>query len=213
MSLVLEIEAVGDTFLPATRVHMTVTAKTDLHESTELLRRFLAGDDGAFTLLYKRHHSPLFNYCAKILRDKQEAEDAIHTVWERIIELRGAPKAIENAEGFLYRAARNQCFDRIKGRKQATPLGEVPEGEHPHTSTRELSAEEELVIQALERLPDETREILVLHYYSEYSFEEIALMLGKRSNAIWTRASRARAELRTLVEKQLAILRKGDTHG
>jgi RNA polymerase sigma factor (sigma-70 family) len=213
MSLVLEIEAVRDTFLPATKVHMTATAKTDLHESTALLRRFIAGDDDAFTLLYKRHHRPLFNYCAKILRDTQEAEDATHSVWERIIELRNSTKQIEHAEGLLYRAARNQCFDRIKGRKQVTPLEEVHEREHPHTTTREVSTEEELVIRALERLPEETREILVLHYYSDYSFEEIALMLGKKSNAIWTRVSRARAELRTIVEKQLAILRKGDIHG
>jgi RNA polymerase sigma-70 factor (ECF subfamily) len=168
-----------------------------------LFTRFLAGDDAAFTELYRRHNQRLFAYCAKILENAEVAQDLTHTLWEKVIGLRnvvGVREEIANPVGFLLRSARNLCLDHKKHHAFQTPLEEV--GEHTSDSN-ELSSEEEIVIAALRTLPEETREILVLHYYSGYSFEEIAEMFGKSSNAIWTRVSRARTQLKAMIETRL----------
>jgi DNA-directed RNA polymerase specialized sigma24 family protein len=67
---------------------------------------------------------------------------------------------------------------------------------------------EELALTALDALPFETREILVLNLYAGYRFDEIAAMLGKSPDAIWARASRGRAQLRTIIAEQIASERK-----
>jgi len=208
MSLVLEIEPPSRSLLPATTRGPMEQYAIHTNESTELLARFITGDDEAFTLLYKRHHRKFYAYCVKMLCNAAEAEDALHTVWEKTIRLRATPQKIDNAEAFIYRLARNECLDRLKRGKRTTSLELIAETDHPHTERAELSSDQEIVIRALDQLTPETKEMLVLHYYSGYSFDEIAAMLGKKSNAVWTRVSRARAELKTIVEKEL---RKADT--
>ncbi len=178
------------------------------HTDLVIFRQFLAGDTTAFTSLYERHNQRLFIYCIKIVHDNDLAEDIAHSVWERMIRLRGELQDVGNPLGFLYRTARNLCFDHLKHLKYQTSLNELPDAHHPTASASELTSEQELVITALEELPPETKEILILHYYSGYTAEEIAMMLDKSPNAIWTRISRARVQLKNLVEKGLARERR-----
>jgi RNA polymerase sigma factor (sigma-70 family) len=168
---------------------------TDLH----LFRRFIEGDAAAFTALYKLHNQRLFNYCAKLLGDHEAAKDIAHTVWERIIERKDELRNVENPIGFFYRTAKNLCLDHLKHHKYQTKLDDASDLIQERTSD-----DEELVLHALEQLSDETKEILILHYYSGYSFEEIAEILGKNSNAIWTKASRARKQLKEIIESELS---------
>ena len=65
--------------------------------------------------------------------------------------------------------------------------------------SEERSDLEEKLVAALDSLPFETREILVLNAYCGYRFDEIATMLDKSPDAVWARASRARAQLRRMV--------------
>jgi RNA polymerase sigma-70 factor (ECF subfamily) len=172
---------------------------------TIIIRRFVRGDDTAFSELYERHNQRLFNYCAKILKDHPAAEDIAHSVWERVIDMRGDLEGISNPLGFIYRSARNLCFDHLKHGRFRAPLESA--GELPSSGEKGLSLEEELVVAALERLPEETKEIFILHYYSGYPFEEIAPILGKKTNAIWTKVSRARKQIKEIVENELSKVR------
>ena len=62
---------------------------------------------------------------------------------------------------------------------------------------------EELVNSSLDTLKFEDKELLVLNMYCGYRFDEIATMMGMSPNAIWTRASRARAQLRDRVKSMI----------
>jgi len=164
-----------------------------------IFQRFIEGDNTAFTELYKAHNQRLFNYCAKIVKDHLAAEDITHTVWERVIELRQDLSGISNPLGFFYRTARNLCLDYLKHHRFRADLDAAE-----NIVEEKPSDNEELVLMALDKLPEETKEILILHYYSGYSFEEIAEILGKKSNAIWTKASRARKQLKEIIESELS---------
>ncbi len=64
---------------------------------------------------------------------------------------------------------------------------------------REMSEMEEAVVAALDHLPVEQREVLVLHNYCGYRYDEIALMLGEQPAAVRTRAWRARTRLARII--------------
>jgi RNA polymerase sigma-70 factor (ECF subfamily) len=164
-----------------------------------LFKDFLSGDDAAFTTLFKAHNQRIFAYCYKMLGSEEQAQDVAQEVWEKVIDLRKEPPLVENPVGFLMRITRNKCLDVIKLRKNNSSLSDLDDHQHPFEEERETSDEEEIVLRALERLPDEQREVLVLNIYSGYRFDEIAEMLGKSPDAIWARASRGRAALRKMV--------------
>jgi RNA polymerase sigma-70 factor (ECF subfamily) len=164
-----------------------------------LFKDFLSGDDAAFTTLFKAHNQRIFAYCYKMLGSEEQAQDVAQEVWEKVIDLRKEPPLVENPVGFLMRITRNKCLDVIKLRKNNSSLSDLDDHQHPFEEERESSDEEEIVLRALEKLPDEQREVLVLNIYSGYRFDEIAEMLGKSPDAIWARASRGRAALRKMV--------------
>jgi RNA polymerase sigma-70 factor (ECF subfamily) len=189
----------GNKTLPKSR--MSDPRQASIEDTARAFHLFLEGDDDAFIQLYQVHNQKIYSYCAKILRDNAAAEDITHSVWEKVIALRDGTPKIENPAGFFFRIARNLCVDYQKHRSFQTPLDEMPEVSHP--STTQLSPENEIVIHALNCLRGSTKEIFILHYYSGYSFEEIATMLGKSPSAIWTRVSRARSELKKIITKEL----------
>lgn len=202
MSLVLELYHPEKSRLFDKRAVNSIRLLNMTHEPASeigIFQRFIEGDNTAFTELYKAHNQRLFNYCAKIVKDHPAAEDITHTVWERVIELRTNLAGVTNPLGFFYRTARNLCLDHLKHHRFRADLDAAEKIVHEKPSDNE-----ELVLWALDKLPEETKELLILHYYSGYSFEEIAEILGKKSNAIWTQASRARKQLKEIIENELS---------
>lgn len=204
-----------------TRAERVSIAREDIGE-IELFERFLAGDDEAFHLLFRRHNARIAAYCMKLVRSRQIAEDLAQETWMRAIDLRGRPekreRRIENPAGFLIRIARNLCLDHLKLRKHHEPVDNLDERLHPSYSMNERSSEEEIALRCLDELPFEYREVLILNIYSGYPLEEIATILGKSPEAIWARASRARKKLRAMVaeaieqeEKAVAALTREKT--
>lgn len=181
-------------------------ALPDAKQSPEvaLFAAFLQGDDHAFRTLFRAHNQRIFAYCFKLLGDEEQAQDIAQEVWEKVIDLRKEPPAVENPVGFLIRIARNKCLDVIKLRKSHLSLSDLDDHHHPSSEEHERSEEEELVLRALDRLPIEQKEVLVLNMYSGYRFDEIAEMLGKSPDAIWARASRGRAQLRKIILESMS---------
>ena len=165
----------------------------------QLLERYLAGDEGAFVELFNTHNHRLYVYCLKLVGSSDAAEDVTQELWEKVIRLRKEPKRINNPLGFFIRIARNLSLNHIRSRRKLSPLDNVAETALPIDNIRERSEQEEMVVMALAKLPFDYREVLILHAYSGFTLEEIAAMLGKSTEAIWKRASRARAKLSALV--------------
>lgn len=168
-----------------------------------LFQRFLHGDDTAAIKIFQMYNSRLFVYCSKILGDSEQAEDVVQAVWERVIKMRSNPQEVNNPTGFLFRIARNLSINHIKVRSRTISLENIDEYSHPSTEMPGSSDVEELILSSLDSLKFEDRELLVLHTYCGYKLEEIAEMLGISPNAVWTRASRARARLRTVVMEHM----------
>lgn len=164
-----------------------------------LMSRHLAGDDDAFLELFSRLNHKLFIYSLKLLGDSVQAEDVTQEVWEKLIMLRRQPQEYLNPVGYIMKMVRNHCFNQIKNRKRVSHFSTMDETTHPRDTEGDRTELEEIVLTALDGLPVEYREVLILNIYCGYTLQEIADMLDKSTDAIWKRASRARDKLRAAV--------------
>jgi RNA polymerase sigma-70 factor (ECF subfamily) len=178
-------------------------------EEAQSFAKFLSGDDNAAMYFFRAYNRKLFLYCAKLVNNMHAAEDITQEVWERIIKLRNQTQPeIANPGGFMFTIARNLCLNHIKLKKHTIPLDAISEMDIPHEYQPGSTDMEELVNSSLDTLKFEDKELLVLNMYCGYRFDEIANMMGMSPNAIWTRASRARAQLRDRVKTMI----KRDNH-
>ena len=164
-----------------------------------LFERHLGGDDAALVELFNAHNHRLFVYCHKFVGSSQAAEDLTQELWERVARMRLEPQSIRNPGGFFVRMARNLALNYVRDRRKLTPLDDLDDTAHPPNDAHDRTEMDEIVELALQSLPVDYREVLILNAYSGYNHEEIAAMLGKSPQAIWKRASRAREKLRAAV--------------
>lgn len=175
-----------------------------------LFTAFLSGDDQALVSLFDRHNERLFRYCVQFVGNVARAEDITQELWERLLRLRNEGKSTaENPAGFLLRIVRNMCIDDIRRVRPHATLDTLADEHHPIEEIPELTHLEEIVILSLPHLPSELREVLVLHEYSGYAYDEISVMLGETVGAIRTRAWRARAHLGRVVAAMLGMRQDG----
>lgn len=166
----------------------------------ELFARFQKGDDSAFLELFDRHAGRIGRFCYRLIGDPERAQDIVQDVWERLVKFRDKEgNDVRNPMGLIYTMARNLCLNYLRDKRGHIPLHALDEEDHPAYEQRELSRHEEMVILALERLPLPQREILILNAYSDYSFEEIAEMIGETYGGVRTKAWRGRRQLRQII--------------
>jgi RNA polymerase sigma-70 factor (ECF subfamily) len=143
-------------------------------------------------MLYERYGRALLAYGCALLKDPPAAEDVLHQVF---VKLLGNRVAIAGEPGpYLFRAVRNAALNRKRDRSRDVPL---------HDDGRWLEGppgigENAVALQsALETLPDEQREMVVLRIWGGLTFEEAAAVAGISPN---TAASRYRYGLARLRE-------------
>jgi RNA polymerase sigma factor (sigma-70 family) len=169
------------------------TRNTDSSDAA-LLERFQEGENAALVELFDRHNRRLFVYAYKILGSEEPARDVTQELWVRVLGLRRRPRRIDNPVGFFLRVVRNLCMDSLGARRNHGDIDTIPESAHPRDDGPDELAER--ILDALDHLPFDQREVLILHNYCGYAMDEIAEMLGTSPQAIWKRASRARGRMR-----------------
>lgn len=161
------------------------------------------GDHVAFCDLITDEYPVAFKLAFALLHDPNEAEDAVQEAafkaWRKIGQLRGdAP-----FRPWMLGIVANQCRSTTRGRWWSViRSSDVPATTTP-SSTDELASLE--LRTALMRLSHDRRLILILRYYVDLSYEEIATQLHISPKAARTRAERALKRLRPLLQMQEVI--------
>jgi RNA polymerase sigma-70 factor, ECF subfamily len=172
---------------------------TDGPPDEELVRRYLAGDSGAFTDLVRRHETRVYNLAYRMLGNADDAreasQEAFITCVRKLKGFRG-----ESAFGtWLYRVASNACYDALRRRKRTpVPLEELPEAESG-LDVAASSADVVDVQRALVRVPEEFRLVLILHDVEGMPYEEIAVAVGIPVGTVKSRLHRGRVALGRLL--------------
>ena len=151
--------------------------------------------------LYEQYGRGLVAYACSFVTSLASAEDVLHHVFERL--LRGDLEITGPPAPYLYRAVRNASLNQIRNRTREENLPEEEWFDSPagmeHTGLELQSA--------LRGLPEEQREIILLHIWGQMSFEEAANALGISPN---TAASRYRYGLAKLREQFQATVRSNN---
>lgn len=180
---------------------MTSTAE-QVYESL-LVVRAQAGDEAAFGELVERFSPRLRYFLRKLLASADAADDALQDVWLQVV--RNLPKLSEPQAlvAWLYRIARDQACARLrKTRRLELPLDETQITESVAEESDELKADDAARIHAaLDELPAEQREVLVLRFLEEMSYEEIACVVGCHVGTVRSRIHYAKRALKIALEK------------
>ncbi|RDZ27973.1 RNA polymerase sigma factor [Lysobacter silvisoli] len=169
-----------------------------------LMLAWTAGDTVAFETLYARHRGPLYRFMLRQVRDSALADEFFQDVWQRVIAARHGWKPDAAFTTWLYRIAHNRLNDHwraLKHRPAAPEDGDeraarVPD---PTTPERELSEFEQRrrLQRAIEELPEEQREVVILRLEQELSLEEIGEITGAGRETVKSRLRYAMDKLRS----------------
>lgn len=173
----------------------------------ELMLAYGTGDVTAFQILYARHRGPLFRHLARRLRDGPLAEELFQDVWQRVIAARQRYRPEARFSTWLYQVAHNRLADHWRAQAHRPPApadGEelaarVPD---PATPERRLSAFEERrrLQRALEELPEDQREVVLLRLEQELTLEEIGEITGVGRETVKSRLRYAMDKLRARLQ-------------
>jgi RNA polymerase sigma-70 factor (ECF subfamily) len=168
----------------------------------ELLRRAGAGDTRAFDVLVTRHEDRMFSLAVRMLGERADALDATQDAFISAFRRAKSFKGDSAVGTWLYRIAINACKDLIRKKTRWDARDRAP-GDRPD-GTPNLEDEVSLRIDlraALDRLPDEYRDAVVMHDLGGVPYEEIATATGVPIGTVKSRISRGRRQLARFLEQ------------
>ncbi len=165
-------------------------------EDAALVRRCRQGDVEAFGALVTRHEGRVGALVGRILGVTATPEDVEDTAQEVFIQAwRALPRFRGDARfsTWLYRIATNTAIRQWHRRKKQRQMSAEEDAAAQAVSPTRLAediqrrAEGRALRGAIDALPEKQRTVLLLHYFEEYSCEEIALLLGCSVGTVWSR--------------------------
>ncbi len=178
-----------------------VDGLSDAIDSATISRAKL-GDAAAFTRIVETYYARCLRFARAMLRTPADAEDAVQDAFVRVFRALPRYEERQRFESWLFHILANCCRTANKGDRQrdAESLDDTDLDQRLASHERadawmegEFGAE---VRRALAELPAYNREVFLLHYIEEFSYEEIERITGVRRSALKMRVKRASDFLR-----------------
>lgn len=165
-------------------------------------RRFLQGDSAALEETVRFYSDALVRFARHYVQDPSTAEDVMENAFVALVVKRKKFDEEEQLRAYLYKTVRNECLTHLRGKKHLESLDENADkllggGVEGEVLRRERQA---LVRQALEKLPKQYEEVLILSYYNGLNVQELCDALDKSEKQIYNLIWRARASLKKQLE-------------
>jgi RNA polymerase sigma-70 factor, ECF subfamily len=159
------------------------------------------------------HLNGLYSYALILSRNHADAEDLVQETYLRAIQAKDRLRADSNIKAWLFTILRNIWLNQLRKRRSGPQIVETAMEDSPAHEAVEPSRdsydiyvsnlERKQVRAAIEKLPIEFREIILLREYEELSYQEIASVLDCPAGTVMSRLGRARAKLRVLLSAKL----------
>ncbi|MEI7999608.1 MAG: RNA polymerase sigma factor [Candidatus Omnitrophota bacterium] len=174
----------------------------------ELIQRFYQQDAEALNVIFKRHKDSLFNFAFRLIGNRADAEDAVSHSFMMVCEKRYASKPGASFKTWLFTIARNFCLSKLRTRNRFSSLwstrGDSEEEKSvdivdPRALARDQLDQKDMqaIIQkAVNSLPKEQKEALLLREYHDFSYEEISQVLECSLDKVKVLIFRARNHLK-----------------
>lgn len=176
------------------------------------------GDQRAFSQLVEAYQRPVFNLTYRMLGNPQEAEDAAQETFLRAYASLDKYNPDHKFSTWLFSIANHHCIDRLRKRRVTyvsmddSPVMQSMQSNTPQPEGTALAGEHSAEVQRmLNELDPDYRMPLILRYWEDYSYEEIAASMGLTIAAVKSRLFRARQQIAKLYsEREAAPTPPGD---
>lgn len=180
-----------------------------------VIERAIGGDEAAFERLVASYRVPLYSLCFRMLGEVGEAEDAVQEIFLRVyLHLHNYDPQRE-FRAWLFVAATRFCMTRLRRRRLAWQPWDA---EHDHLGVLNIETApdpEQTVVQAedegetqalLARLAWKDRAVVVMHYWDDMTYADMAAATGTSPGAVKSRMHRARGVLAGVLRRKARSL-------
>ena len=191
---------------------------TSAESDADLVTRLQHGDDAAFEAVVRQYGGRLLTVARRLLNNDSDAQDAVQDSFIRAFRAIHTFEARAQLYTWLHRIVVNTSLMKLRSRRRHPTdsiedlLPDFVSDGHQAVASRnwsdallERKETAALVREAIARLPDQYREVLVLRDIEERDTAETAALLGTTSNAVKVRLHRARQALRTLLDREFQV--------
>jgi len=177
-------------------------------EDKLLIRRFNAGDMDALRRIYEKYKPDLLSVSRALLNDVSAIEDVLHDVFVRFASQAGSFRLKGSLKGYLAICVANRArninrMNRQNGCETPIETATVPSDRSEPSQAADLTERRQIVTCALAKLPQEQRQVVVLHVLSSLRFREIAQQTGESINTIQSRYRYGLAKLQSLLNGEV----------
>jgi RNA polymerase sigma-70 factor (ECF subfamily) len=174
-----------------------------VNDDLVLINQALDGDQAAFGELVERYQRMVYNLTYRMLGEAREAEDAAQEAFFRAYQNLARYDPERSFKTWLLAIASNHCIDRLRKRRLTWLSLDEPLPPHPALTSKAAPPEEAAILEEsseamqglLADLPPDYRVVIVLRYWYDMSYIEIAETLETTESAIKSRLFRARQAL------------------
>lgn len=175
-------------------------------EDSALMLRYRDGDVSAFETLYRRHNDSLYRYLLRLCRNPAAAEDVFQEVWSKIIKSRDNYRPTAKFTTFLFHVAHNSFIDHVRRNKRHENTADIePDSQADAREQPDELAEKSIARRRLEAalhdLPDEQRDVFLLHQEAGLSLEQIASITDCKRETAKSRLRYAIRKLRVAIDE------------
>lgn len=169
----------------------------------ERVRECLAGNPQAFAALVERYERPVFNVAVRMLRNPEDARDVAQTVFLKAYQNLSSYDPRFKFYSWIYRMAINESLDilRVRGRSTGPVDEQFPADDAGPTELLGTDQLRGVVLDAVQKLNPEHRAVIVLRYFVDRNYEDMAQILGIEAGTVKSRLYEARQQLK----EQLAL--------
>ena len=177
----------------------------------DLIARFQNGDEYAFDEIVNRYKDRLLNFVFRFIGQIDESEDIVQDTFLKVYKNKNAYQNIARFSTWIYTIAGNLAKTELRKRKRRrifsiSRMGiDDKEFELPSTAITpeehtESTFNEKLIQNAIQKLPEKFRTVIILRDIQELSYDEISKIIGVPLGTIKSRVNRARLKLRELLK-------------
>lgn len=183
-------------------------------QEQQLVARLMRRESGAFEQLVKTRKDRVYDFCVRMLGDKEEAFDVTQDVFISIHGHLHSFRADATLSTWIFRIAKNQCLNRLKylkrrGHGRSDELADVPEqtiteaigAPQQPDQAMEVAREKALLHRAVAMLDEDQRMLVVLRDVEGLSYEEIVEVTDLAEGTVKSRLHRAREKLANLLKQ------------
>jgi RNA polymerase sigma-70 factor (ECF subfamily) len=164
-------------------------------DDRKIIERVLKGDTEAFNLLVRQWEKPIYNFILRMIGDREEAMDLCQDSFMKAYRELGTLKDRDRFSSWLYRIAHNTCFSKLR-KDQGKTFVELD----PDAGGIRSSIESQLAVEkALQHLPEDQREVVVLKVFHSLKFEEIAAIQDAPVSTVKSRLYMGFEKLRSIL--------------